>query len=566
MKNRNVSICLILALVLVLGLCPVTGASADDTYQAVVDTSSSYTPTSIVNGGFEDAKGATSNGARLGVDEGWTTTDNWLERSNSCSTYGVKAPTSGQYFVEMNGNQPGTLYQDLTTHGGDVIRWTLDHAARNAGGNPQTMEVQIGAPDGNDPVGTGSNIQTHIEASTKAVYSSTGVTNPEGKEYGFGNTNELANLSVPQLSSNNPWYNAKGIYLVPDGQSVTRFAFVSTCSSPGLGNELDNITFSTLIGNLSATYTDGKVVIGGYWGDTDTSKKLIVKIGDTTYSVDMSGVTGENFTVTIPTDSLTGDTVEVYHQDYESAKRTVKFDHTVTLVQYDPTTPGTPSVKVAKDEMMPDVTVPQKDNCTFHGYFSGENGTGDPYYDADGKGIKAWDKDEDGTLYAYWTHEHAWAYKASGDTLYAWCSNTEYADQCDYQEGHELTLTILVDSKQYDGQPVEATLAGTESWEEVFEEVPEIEFYTRDQTTGHFTNFLLTTAFAEERLEEAPSEIGKYTAKITYEGQTATKDFEIYAPAAPKTGDNTLVGLLLLLLTASSLSVILLVKKSRKTR
>ena len=247
----------------------------------------------------------------------------------------------------------------------------------------------------------------------------------------------------------------------------------------------------------------------------------------------------------------------------------VKVAHTITLEQDSPTVEGTASVKVAQGEAMPDVTIPQKKDCIFHGYFSEAGGKGTQYYDAKGKayGQTTWDKDEDGTLYAYWTHEHIWEFSAKGDTLYACCTNTEYADTCKYQEGHELTLKILVNSKKYDGKPIEAKLDGTDVWYEVFEYVPEIMFFTRDEATGRLTNLLLTTAFAEEWLEEAPSEVGKYTAKVFFDGAVATKDFEITgAPesSVPKTGDNTMIGLLALLLTASSLTAVLLVKKSRK--
>ena len=109
---------------------------------------------------------------------------------------------------------------------------------------------------------------------------------------------------------------------------------------------------------------------------------------------------------------------------------------------------------------------------------------------------------------------------------------------------------------------MQATLTGADAWEELFGDVPEIEYYAKSETTGCLTNLLLQTALAEEKLSEAPSEIGTYTAKITYEGNTAEKDFEI--SAVPKTGDNTPTELLLLLLSISSLAAILLVKKSRK--
>ncbi len=63
---------------------------------------------------------------------------------------------------------------------------------------------------------------------------------------------------------------------------------------------------------------------------------------------------------------------------------------------------GDDSVLVDKDEKLPDITIPTKTDCNFGGYFSEENGAGKQYYDADGKGVTAWDKSSDATLYAYW--------------------------------------------------------------------------------------------------------------------------------------------------------------------
>ncbi len=319
-------------------------ASAEDAITVNKDNESSYTPTQIINGDFEDTEAiyATNLTERRGIDEGWTTTDSWFETLTiaKCDEWGVMEPEDKGIFAEMNADNAAVLYQDLTTYGGDVIRWTLDHAARCDGADPQTMEVHIGASDGNDPSGINDSINPHIDSTTKAVFSSSGVTNPSGKTYGYGNASELANLSVEQLFMENPWYNAKGVYIIPEGQSVTRFAFVSTCEySLSLGNLLDNITFSTLIGNLNASFTtSGDVKVTGYWGDDVTTKKLVIKIGDSVNEIDMSSVSNSNFTMTVPA-SLIGEAskIEVYHQDYESAKRTLTIEGDPTD---DPVEPG----------------------------------------------------------------------------------------------------------------------------------------------------------------------------------------------------------------------------------
>lgn len=106
----------------------------------------------------------------------------------------------------------------------------------------------------------------------------------------------------------------------------------------GCGNFLDDLTFSTLIGNMTATYgANNSVIISGYWGDTDASKKLVVNVGNQTFNVDMSGVIGQNFTVTIPGSCIgtnfTG--ITFYHQDYPSAARTIAANLPITATAAD---------------------------------------------------------------------------------------------------------------------------------------------------------------------------------------------------------------------------------------
>ena len=63
----------------------------------------------------------------------------------------------------------------------------------------------------------------------------------------------------------------------------------------------------------------------GYWGETDTSKRLKVVIGSTTYGIDMTSVIGKNFRINIPVEMIgLATSVHVYHQDYEDAGRTIE--------------------------------------------------------------------------------------------------------------------------------------------------------------------------------------------------------------------------------------------------
>ncbi len=313
---------------------------------AVPAPSSFYEPTHIVNGGFETQPtmaGSGSNRIPNGTNQGWNTTDTgsqgfeWL--SNVKQYHNDNLNPIGNRCVEMNADNAATLYQDLYTNGGDVIRWSLAHAVRTkyCGPDEQYIRVDVGAPlyNGNNivyPTGVNENINTNINPDTKATYHYNGIDNPTGHTYGFNGQN-LENLHLLKASEANQWYFASGVYVVPESQSVTRFAFVSEDDS-SCGNLLDEISFSTLIGDLSATYGDNNsVVIKGYWGETDPSKKLIIEINSTTYEVDMTSVSGQNFVLTM-TAACYGNTpseIIIYHQDYVSAARTISVKYPISV-------------------------------------------------------------------------------------------------------------------------------------------------------------------------------------------------------------------------------------------
>lgn len=296
---------------------------------------------------------------RKGVDEGWNTTEVSPYQGNLFEVWpteqdkmpaesertGRDLSENGRYFIEMNTTNPAALYQDLSTQGGDVIKWTLQHADRAGHGfQEQRMYVMIGAPkmeNGQIVAATGvkDQIDTNIVETGKAEYrydsvNQTGVVNGSSA---FANLDELKGLSVTK--GDRTWCTAAGIYVVPEGQDVTRFAFCADGSSKkdgesdsllSGGNFLDNITFSTLIGSLKATkQDDGTVKVTGYWGDSNAAKKLIVDYGnDKTDDVDMSVVCGKYFEITIPAEKISdAQNVTVYHEDYKTATKEVPITH-----------------------------------------------------------------------------------------------------------------------------------------------------------------------------------------------------------------------------------------------
>jgi hypothetical protein len=119
---------------------------------------------------------------------------------------GVPA-AEGNAFAEINANTEATLFQDVSSTPGSTISWTLEHRGRDG---DDTMQVLIGDADVADVGGT------------------------TGWDY-----------TSPDLTDGNSAWGTHGDdYVVPAGQTCTRFGFraVSTASgSPSIGNLLDAV-------------------------------------------------------------------------------------------------------------------------------------------------------------------------------------------------------------------------------------------------------------------------------------------------------------------------------------
>ncbi len=157
----------------------------------------------LINGSFEQPAIAGSNVGYFteSTVPGWetTSTDTTLEFwANSFN--GVPAYAGNQH-AEINYTQFSALYQDVPTTPGDILLWYCAHRGRLG---TDVMEVRIGDPNG-----------TLV---------------PQG-QYTTGNT---------------AWAVYSGTYIVPAGQTTSRFAFQAVSSaggSPGAGNFLDDVTF-----------------------------------------------------------------------------------------------------------------------------------------------------------------------------------------------------------------------------------------------------------------------------------------------------------------------------------
>ncbi|MEU1880803.1 Ig-like domain-containing protein [Streptosporangium sp. NPDC020072] len=191
----------------------ITTACGTSTATVTVNVTCAREPINLVNGSFEAPQ--ITSGYQILPDAstnpavGWrtTATDHQVELWRS-GFQNVPA-AEGQQFAELNATQPSALYQDVPTVPGTTMTWSLYHRGRLG---TDVMRVLIGTPSATVP-------QT-----------------PNG-------------ASSPDISDGNTaWGHYTGTYVVPAGQTVTRFAFESVSAAggnPAFGNFLDGVVFQT---------------------------------------------------------------------------------------------------------------------------------------------------------------------------------------------------------------------------------------------------------------------------------------------------------------------------------
>lgn len=164
--------------------------------------------TSLANGGFESPVIPAKTFRLINQRDvpGWQTTasDGRIELW-STGFGGVEAP-EGNQFAELNATQASELFQTVETTPGQTLTWSVMHRARAAGTSGDTMSVNIGAPD--------------AAPNDTTVFTDT---------------------------LDDGWVRHTGTYLVPDGQTETRFGFKAIASASGsvtIGNFLDDIYFT----------------------------------------------------------------------------------------------------------------------------------------------------------------------------------------------------------------------------------------------------------------------------------------------------------------------------------
>ena len=162
---------------------------------------------------------------------GWTSTQkagsNVQQKANAVELQ-YDDSTADNVYAELCAYEAGTaIYQDIRTTPGTLYKVRLKHASLNST-YLDKMQVMIGAPGHEQPVEmTRTSVNGHGDKlNEKSTTIATKVTN--------GNNRHHADQ----------WETYEGTYLIPDGQTTTRFTFKSIDSKQlDHGNVLDDIVF-----------------------------------------------------------------------------------------------------------------------------------------------------------------------------------------------------------------------------------------------------------------------------------------------------------------------------------
>lgn len=181
---------------------------------------------------------------------GWTSTQkagsNVQQKANAVELQ-YDDSTADNVYAELCAYEAGTaIYQDIRTVPGTLYKVRLKHASLNST-YLDKMQVMIGAPGHEQPVEmTRTSVNGHGDKlNEKSTTIATKVTN--------GNNRHHADQ----------WETYEGTYLIPDGQTTTRFTFKSIDAKQlDYGNVLDDIVFDKayrLSYDKNASAATGKV-------------------------------------------------------------------------------------------------------------------------------------------------------------------------------------------------------------------------------------------------------------------------------------------------------------------
>ena len=162
---------------------------------------------------------------------GWTSTQkagsNVQQKANAVELQ-YDDSTADNVYAELCAYEAGTaIYQDIRTVPGTLYKVRLKHASLNST-YLDKMQVMIGTPGHEQPVEmTRTSVNGHGDKlNEKSTVIATKVTNGDNRHHA------------------DQWETYEGTYLIPDGQTTTRFTFRSIDSKQlDYGNVLDDIVF-----------------------------------------------------------------------------------------------------------------------------------------------------------------------------------------------------------------------------------------------------------------------------------------------------------------------------------
>lgn len=162
---------------------------------------------------------------------GWTSTQkagsNVQQKANAVELQ-YDDSTADNVYAELCAYEAGTaIYQDIRTAPGTLYKVRLKHASLNST-YLDKMQVMIGTPGHEQPVEmTRTSVNGHGDKlNEKSTVIATKVTNGNNRHH------------------TNQWETYEGTYLIPDGQTTTRFTFKSIDAKQlDYGNVLDDIVF-----------------------------------------------------------------------------------------------------------------------------------------------------------------------------------------------------------------------------------------------------------------------------------------------------------------------------------
>ena len=203
---------------------------------------------------------------------GWNTTSNSTPKFEfggdwNVSAWGIEFIPEGRQFIELNANVQAAAYQDLNTTPGTIIYWSLYQGGVCYSNSPNidnTMAVRIGIPNDLDSTNmiTSSATAYDQEWTKRTIYKLDSKSEESDTPPAYDGKDADKKRLFTQMER---WTRYEGLYVVPEGQTITRFAFASLSEIPTQGNLLDGIEFRVAtqddlnnLGNTSGSEQDSE--------------------------------------------------------------------------------------------------------------------------------------------------------------------------------------------------------------------------------------------------------------------------------------------------------------------